>query len=163
MKKPPRYRLRRREQKALVRSKALEGDRPGGRAVRVFARDAPERDLPTAAREPGARGRPRYVRFGVLPNAGRVLVDPVLALSGYVRHRLHGARDKDRIAGVCRVIDPKTGAVVQLLDPITRKPIPPPSPADAPVTRLRFLTPPVLRDGETLTVTWRQAEAPEAP
>ncbi len=76
---------------------------------------------PDARGGPKSVGRGRRLRYGAASSTGTLTYDPAVALAYKVRHAFDPA---DRQPGPCRVIDPKTGAVIVTLDPFTRQAIP---------------------------------------
>ena len=99
----------------------LENLRAPGASTSILADDAADRGDATETAK-SAAGTTRYVRFGTSQTRGMVLNDPALMFSWYVRARL--GLDRARQPSPCRVLDPKTGEIVQVLDPLTRHALP---------------------------------------
>lgn len=87
------------------------------RAVAVYAGDGPASDGTVVHH----KSTGRFFRLGTVRDAGGRIGDPALALS----YRLRGAlqSDRQRLPGVCRILDPTTGAVLREIDPLTRREI----------------------------------------
>lgn len=101
-KKRPQYSKR---QRAIARAREVKNDEP-------------RRDLMLVDPRGTVNRRPRrYATFAVLPGQTGTSYDPGIAVAHWLRRRLHSAR----VAELCRVLDPTTGAVVGTIDPITRR------------------------------------------
>src|SRR5262245_25618754 len=98
----------------LRRWQAPTPDKPRGRGLSMLAPDNPAQDVPRVLRGRNAR---RYVRLAALQGAHGVFDDPARALSYWIRRAAHPGPQPSP----CRVLDPATGAVKYLIDPITRR------------------------------------------
>lgn len=65
------------------------------------------------------RRRKRAVVIGTLPTSGQVLSDPAVDVAYDIRRALR-VRSEGYRTGACRRIDPVTGQVIGLIDPVTR-------------------------------------------